>query len=103
MFFGTRRRLNEIIRQNAVLARDVNEIHRLLTEMKMPQESFEELKTAVEKSTTVKQAAMELIRHMGEKLNDMANHPDPNELRRLAQELSQSAQDLSDKIADHDQ
>ena len=67
----------------------------------MAQQSFEELKTAVEHATTVKQAALELIHDMGDRLADLADHPSPDEIRALAETLRQHADELAAGISDH--
>lgn len=69
----------------------------------MARVSFEQLKQAVEKATTVKQAAITLINAMGERLTEMAQHqPTPQELQALAQELKQHGEALADAVSEHE-
>ena len=62
--------------------------------------AFEELKEAIEEATSVKNAAVILLRELADKLQTM--RPDEAELRRLAAELRQSSAELASAVAEHE-
>lgn len=63
--------------------------------------ALEKLKDAIEHATNVQQGAIVLIKDLADKLNSMAQHPDAEEIRRLAAELRQRADELAGAIAEH--
>ena len=69
----------------------------------MARESFQELVNAVEHASSVKAAALVLIRQMGDKLTELATHPSAEELKGLADSLRQHADKLAEGIAEHDE
>lgn len=65
--------------------------------------AFEELKQAIERAKDVQHAAVVMIQDLAKKLNDLAQHPDAEEMRRLARELHSRADELASAIAEHEE
>jgi hypothetical protein len=71
------------------MARQLDDLQRLLIrELTMARESFEQLQASVAKATTVKEAAIVLIKAMGDRLTELGDHPSPAEMQALAAAIS---------------
>lgn len=63
--------------------------------------ALEELKRAIEHSTSVQAAAVTLIKDLADKLNNWSQNPDGEAMRRMAAELRAKADELASAIALH--
>lgn len=67
----------------------------------MVTQAFRELKELVEHSAGVQASAVELLRGLADKLADLAKHPSAADIRALAADIRQQAQELSGAVALH--
>lgn len=106
-WFSTKAQLDLLFRQQALMARQIDDIHRTINKELVPmatqaKEAFRDLVDAVEHATTVKQAALALIKDMGDRLDSLAGaNPTPDDLRALAATIREHADELATKISEH--
>lgn len=67
----------------------------------MVTESFRELKELVEHSASVQASAVVLLRDLADRLNEIAKHPTATDIRMLAADIKQHAQELASAVALH--
>lgn len=68
----------------------------------MVSSAFQELREMVAHSATVQSSAVELLKGLADKLNELADHPSADDIRALAQEIKGHAQELGAAIALHE-
>lgn len=78
----------------------IDKVNKLREDIDM---AFEELKQAIDRSLSVQAAAIVLIKDLADKIANMAQHPNAEEMRKLAAELHQKADDLANAIADKEE
>jgi hypothetical protein len=89
-------------RRQVQTAGEVSVIRQALGDLRiMVAHSFQELKQMIEQSTTVQRSAIELIKNLAERLEEIAQHPSAEEVRKLAQDIRQHAEELAGAIAMH--
>lgn len=67
----------------------------------MVKSAFEELRDMVAHSTTVQSAAVELLRNLADRLNEIAEHPSAEDIRALSEDIRAHATELGTAIALH--